>query len=306
MKNKLNKKIIAIFIFIFFFVLGNYAFSTDSVSVDSEESTTIDSSTYTLLAPIKDLTTITSADNIGSYFSTMVKILIGICGVLAVIMLVIGGVKYMGEDSIFGKSQGRETMTKALFGLIIAIGSYALLNTINPDLLGVEGLSIEQVEATVTEVESTPWATYETGNSTESCSSFTKVTLSKTDITKINICSSKSSDLIKMINAAYNSDEKLLLSGYGSRSKQTQINFRIKNCGGSDYVYDKTAKCTPKTAIPGTSMHESGLAVDFRCNNEAITSTSNKCYIWLKKNASKYGFYNEIITEPWHWSTTGH
>ena len=64
------------------------------------------------------------------------------------------------------------------------------------------------------------------------------------------------------------------------------------------------SKCKTPTAIPGTSMHESGLAIDFTCDGGAIQSQDNKCFIWLQKNSVGLGLKN-LSTEPWHWSTNG-
>lgn len=103
--------------------------------------------TYNLLAPIGKLTT--APTNIGDYFNTIFLIAIGLCGALAVIMIVIGGIQYMGDESIFGKTKGKEQITSAILGLLIALGAYALLNTINPDLLGKGGVHIKQVSAEI-------------------------------------------------------------------------------------------------------------------------------------------------------------
>jgi LAS superfamily LD-carboxypeptidase LdcB len=61
--------------------------------------------------------------------------------------------------------------------------------------------------------------------------------------------------------------------------------------------------CSPQTAIPGTSNHEKGIAVDI----QEARSTGSAAYNWLVKNAATYGFYNDLnaTKEPWHWSTTG-
>ncbi len=99
---------------------------------------------YTLLAPLGGRKQIKTND-IGNYFNIIFNIAIGIAGVLAVIMLVIGGIQWMGSESVFGKTNGKEKITSAILGLLIAIGSYSLLNTINPDLLGKKGLNVDQV-----------------------------------------------------------------------------------------------------------------------------------------------------------------
>lgn len=105
------------------------------------------SDVYTLLAPIGEFKV--APDNIGEYFNVIFLIAIGLCGVLAVIMIVIGGIQYMGDESVFGKTQAKERITKAILGLIIALGAFALLNTINPELLGKSGLNIKQVSAEI-------------------------------------------------------------------------------------------------------------------------------------------------------------
>ena len=72
---------------------------------------------------------------LAKYLNFMIKIFIGLCAVLAVIMMVIGGIEYMTSELVHSKEAGKSRMTNAIFGLIIALGAYALLYTINPDLL---------------------------------------------------------------------------------------------------------------------------------------------------------------------------
>lgn len=106
---------------------------------------------YKPLVPLPGLEEPITSKNIGDYFNIMITIIIGLCAVLAVVMLVIGGVQYMGSESIFGKTDAKGQMTKAILGLLIAIGSYALLNTINPDLLGKRGVAVKMVSAEIIE-----------------------------------------------------------------------------------------------------------------------------------------------------------
>ncbi len=46
-------------------------------------------------------------------------------------------------------------------------------------------------------------------------------------------------------------------------------------------------------AVPGTSQHGWGLAVDVDvdANGQA----------WLRANASRFGFFEDVPREPWHW-----
>jgi len=91
------------------------------------------------------------------------------------------------------------------------------------------------------------------------------------------------------------------LSGGGYRDSAQQIALRQAHCGSSSYaIYSAPASsCSPPTAIPGTSQHERGLAIDFdNC------SYGTSVYNWLSANAASYGLYN-LPSESWHWSTTG-
>jgi len=55
----------------------------------------------------------------------------------------------------------------------------------------------------------------------------------------------------------------------------------------------------------GTSMHQWGLAVDLTCNGKPLAS-SGSCLTWVKNNASRFGLYNKVSNELWHYSTTGY
>lgn len=92
------------------------------------------------------------------------------------------------------------------------------------------------------------------------------------------------------------------LSGSGWRDPARQVALRRAHCGSSYYaIYVMSpGSCSPPTARPGTSMHEVGLAIDFRnCSGRGTA-----CFGWLSANASRFGFFN-LPSEPWHWSTTG-
>lgn len=65
----------------------------------------------------------------------MFKLLIGLTAFFAVVMITIGGFQYLSTDAYSGKQEGRAKITNALIGLILAIASYVILNTINPALV---------------------------------------------------------------------------------------------------------------------------------------------------------------------------
>ena len=50
-------------------------------------------------------------------------------------MIVMGGLEYMTSELISSKEEGKKKILGAIFGLVLALGAYILLFTINPDLL---------------------------------------------------------------------------------------------------------------------------------------------------------------------------
>ncbi len=75
-----------------------------------------------------------------------------------------------------------------------------------------------------------------------------------------------------------------ITSSYRSRQQQEVLYAKYKAGTGN------------LAAKPGTSNHESGLAIDF-------TNTKG-AYAWLAKNAGRYGLKN-LPGEPWHYSPSG-
>lgn len=79
----------------------------------------------------------TSAD-LSSLLRTGVKLAIGFGVILAVILLVVGGVQYATVDTFTGKASGKETIQNALIGLLLIFVSFLILIVINPNLLNDE------------------------------------------------------------------------------------------------------------------------------------------------------------------------
>jgi hypothetical protein len=91
----------------------------------------------------------TVKNNLGVYLNLMIKLFIGICAVLAVVMIVIGGLQYMTTELVSSKEEGKERIIHAILGLILALAAYTLLFTINPDLLNTELKSLTDVTVRV-------------------------------------------------------------------------------------------------------------------------------------------------------------
>ena len=106
--------------------IGGYLFSAHSVLAACAPGK------YELLAPIG---TLPGCVDLTSYLKGIIETTIGIAGILAVIMIVVCAIQLMASGSAGGKSEAKNCITNALFGVLLAIGSWLLLNTVNPLLL---------------------------------------------------------------------------------------------------------------------------------------------------------------------------
>lgn len=107
----------------------------------------------------------------------------------------------------------------------------------------------------------------------------------------------------------------IVASGYRTTEKQENLmSEKINDYENEGYSTDEAkTKAETWVAIPGTSEHQLGIAVDI--NADGIHSTGDEVYKWLAENAYKYGFINRyppdkteitgVINEPWHYRYVG-
>ncbi len=77
----------------------------------------------------------TGSGDLGAFLSQAFQFGLAIAAALAVIMIVWGGVQIMTTDSWSGKSEGKQRIWDALIGLGLALVSWLILYTINPEIL---------------------------------------------------------------------------------------------------------------------------------------------------------------------------
>ncbi|MBI2484185.1 hypothetical protein HYV71_03305 [Candidatus Uhrbacteria bacterium] len=107
---------------------------------------------FYLQFPIGELTNISAKDfaegkSIPRYITAVYQWMVGIVTILAVIALMVGGVIWM----LAGGSKGRmdtakKTITNAIVGLVLALGSYLFLWTISPQLVQFKPILLPVVE----------------------------------------------------------------------------------------------------------------------------------------------------------------
>lgn len=114
----------------------------------------------------------------------------------------------------------------------------------------------------------------------------------------------RDADVYPIVRSAYRTSE----------DQQSIMNNRIQQYRDEGYSKeDARIKAEEWVALPGTSEHETGLAVDI--NADGVNSGGDEVYDWLLNHAHEYGFikrYAEdkieitgISNEPWHYRYVG-
>ncbi len=324
------KKLFFIIIFCFpVFFGGELVMAQTSVTPDLDtllqptSCTSGDKDCYQLLeyipletGPINSVNVSASGEEgIAGFLNFMFEIGIGVAGVLGVVMLVIYGFRYAANDNNINTfSVLKQRIYNVILGLLLLLGTFVILNTINPDLL-ILSPEIRSVTLDIDEygdgfdpfeddggaVSTTPPPK---GLKTTECTEgFESVGYNEV------ICKSIASKVKKILTDAKAAGVPLgIKDGYRSEAEQIFLRNRNCKCGNNkDCIYNKpTKQCRPETAKPGRSNHQSGVAIDFMCNGGKVYRNGS-CFKWLNTNASKpeYGPLYNLPNEPWHWSTNG-
>jgi hypothetical protein len=77
----------------------------------------------------------TPGGGLQSFVNLIYGIAISVAALLAVIKIVIAGVKWMLSDVVTDKSEAKKDIQGALFGLIIIISAVLIISVINPDIV---------------------------------------------------------------------------------------------------------------------------------------------------------------------------
>ncbi len=84
--------------------------------------------------------------SIGEYIIAIYKYAIGVVGILAAVVMMFGGVRWImagGNASAIGEAKA--WIGAALTGLLLALGSWMILNTVNPSLVTLQPIKLKKV-----------------------------------------------------------------------------------------------------------------------------------------------------------------
>ena len=105
------------------------------------------------LAPIpgltsNDVTSVVNTAGFADFFNNLYKYCIGLSAVLAVIMIIWGGLEISTKDSVSSQSNGRERITQAIYGLLLVLSPVLVFSIINPSILNLS-LSLKPIDLSV-------------------------------------------------------------------------------------------------------------------------------------------------------------
>ena len=132
-------------------LVGIFVLITASLFFVAHQAFAVDNSWYNLLEPLAgEIDGVkASPEGLESYLTFLFKFALGVAAVLAVLMLVIAGVERMSPTS-GAQEHSKQRIWAALSGLLLALVSYLILQTINPDLAGNLKLTIPEISVTAT------------------------------------------------------------------------------------------------------------------------------------------------------------
>lgn len=100
------------------------------------------------LAPIPGLTDIQpTSGGLADFFNNLYKYLIGVAAILAVIMIIWGGLEISTQDSVSKNKDGKERIYNAIFGLVLVLSPVLVFSIINPSILNLS-LNLEPLKIT--------------------------------------------------------------------------------------------------------------------------------------------------------------
>ncbi len=99
---------------------------------------------YEPMVPIPGAGEIT---DISDYIKALYLFGLAIVGVIAMLFIIIGGIRYMtaaGNEAEISEAKGQ--ITSAILGLVLVLTSWLILHTINPELVSLKKLTVTEIE----------------------------------------------------------------------------------------------------------------------------------------------------------------
>lgn len=252
----------------------------------------------------------------------VVNFLIGIGIIIATLIIVWGGILYvLSPANPENRSTANKMLINAVVGLLITLSAWLIVDFVMKTLYGgqfgpwnsilLTGEGAACIEAKDNPalfsgaiIAIPPSEVSDTTGSGGSCTPIPDSQLVTFDPAatdgQVRKGTADTVERFMRMRAAARADGITLRAGSTYRSpEEAEALWRSRGCR---IVNGRTACNGATVAVPCSqggngSNHTRGTAIDIQTNSAGIA--------WLRQNASQYGFYNAIASEPWHWSSTG-
>lgn len=195
------------------------------------------------------------------YLAALYKFLAGIASILAVFMIAYGGFLWLFSDGAGDKvTKAKEVIIAAISGLVLMLGSYMLLNFINPALVGLKFPTLPIIEAI-----KSPATTVGFDAVTITPNQFPGIDLSglsKEGLHLDQITIDKLNNVVKILKKSENQGITLkITSAFRSATTQQVYYNKYVTCKEQN-PKDYDTKCTAAAKPDANAPHMQGLAVD--------------------------------------------
>lgn len=107
-----------------------------------------DTASYTLQVSIPSASgDLTSVTNYGDYVAAVYKYLVGFSVTVAIVFLMIGGIRYVIGASTGEIGKAKDMIVKAITGLVLLLFAYVILFTVNPELVKLKVPKLPMMKA---------------------------------------------------------------------------------------------------------------------------------------------------------------
>ena len=90
---------------------------------------------------------VTVVSDFGNYIAVLYRYVIGLAGTAAVVMIVYGGFLYLLGSATSDVGKGKQIIQDAIIGLLLVLGSYTILATVNPNTLSLKVPELKTITA---------------------------------------------------------------------------------------------------------------------------------------------------------------
>ncbi len=106
---------------------------------------------------------------LAEYINGVYIYLLGASAIVAIVMIMIGGVQYMIGSSVGHADAAKKRIQNAAIGLILIMGAYVILRVVNPELTELKSIQLVEVEAVTLDLDTSGLEGESGGGSASDC-----------------------------------------------------------------------------------------------------------------------------------------